>query len=273
MMVLSTTENKILMTRARESLKGQWGLAIGTFFLFFLIVAGVQAIPLIGSLIMLFIYGSMAIGIGGFSLSLSRNQKTKTSEIFDGFQKFGVGLGAYFLTTIFIFLWMILLIIPGFIASLSYSMTFFIIADNDSIGALEAIRKSKEMMKGNKWKLFCLWFRFSGWLILCILSLGIGFLWIMPYMGISFAKFYDDLKNSEFKPNDESKLKKEEEETSGPLPPIEGDAKLESHQKTAITKPVDRDVKSELKKYKEMLNEGLITQEQYNAKSNDLLDI
>jgi len=50
------------------------------------------------------------------------------------------------------------------------------------------------MMYGYKWKYFCLGLRFIGWFLLGILSLGIGFLWIMPYMSISFAKFYDDVK-------------------------------------------------------------------------------
>jgi uncharacterized membrane protein len=91
----------------------------------------------------------------------------------------------------------LLLIVPGIIAALSYSMTYFIIAENDSIGSLEAITKSKEMMRGNKWKLFCLCCRFLGWILLCILTIGIGFLWLYPYMMVSFAKFYDDIKRQE----------------------------------------------------------------------------
>ena len=73
-------------------------------------------------------------------------------------------------------------------------MTFFLIAENESIGPLEAIKKSKEMMRGNKWKYFCLWLRFFGWGLLCILTLGIGILWLAPYIIVSLAQFYDDLK-------------------------------------------------------------------------------
>ena len=90
---------------------------------------------------------------------------------------------------------MLLLIIPGIIAALSYAMTYYIIVDNESIGALEAIRQSKEMMRGNKWKLFCLGLRFFGWSLLCLLTLGIGYLWLIPYMAISFAKFYGDISS------------------------------------------------------------------------------
>jgi uncharacterized membrane protein len=88
---------------------------------------------------------------------------------------------------------MLLLIIPGIMAGLSYSQTFYILSEDPSIGAMDAIRKSKEMMYGNRWKLFCLGLRFIGWLLLCILTLGIGFIWLAPYMAVSMAKFYDDL--------------------------------------------------------------------------------
>lgn len=188
------TENRILMTQARESLKGKWGLAVGTFLVYMLIMIAIQLIPIAGIIISILISGPMAIGLAIFALSISRKQDAKLSQIFDGFQKFSVGLGAYILLIIFVILWMLLLIVPGIIAALSYSQTFYIIAENDSIGSLEAITKSKEMMRGKKWKLFCLGFRFLGWALLSVLSLGIGLLWLMPYMTVSFAKFYDDIK-------------------------------------------------------------------------------
>ena len=76
-------------------------------------------------------------------------------------------------------------------------MTYFIIAEDTSISAFEAIKNSKKMMKGNKWKLVCLGFRFIGWFLLAILTFGVGFIWVGHYMYVSYAKFYDDLKNAE----------------------------------------------------------------------------
>ena len=74
-------------------------------------------------------------------------------------------------------------------------MAFFIIADDADCGPLEAISRSKEMMKGNKWKLFCLHWRFFGWALLAaFFTFGIGYLWLVPYMQTSFAKFYEDVK-------------------------------------------------------------------------------
>jgi uncharacterized membrane protein len=154
-------------------------------------------IPVVGWIISILIGGPMSIGIAIFTLSFSRKQDAQLAQIFEGFQNFRVGLAAYLLIAIFVILWMLLLIVPGIFAALSYSMTYFIIADNNSIGSLDAITKSKEMMRGNKWKLFCLGFRFFGWGLLSILTFGIGFLWLYPYMMVSFAQFYDDIKRQE----------------------------------------------------------------------------
>jgi len=188
------TENVVLMQMARESLKGKWGLAIGTFVVYLLITVTLQVIPVAGPIVSLIISGPFSLGLAIFSLAISRNQEARLEQIFQGFNNFGTALGTYLLMVLFILLWMLLLIIPGIIAALSYSMTFYILADDKSIGAMEAIDKSKQMMYGYKWKLFCLGLRFIGWALLCILTLGIGFLWLFPYIQVSVAKFYDDVK-------------------------------------------------------------------------------
>jgi uncharacterized membrane protein len=189
------TENKELMRQAREALTGKWGLAIGTFVVYILILFAVQVIPVIGPIAGLIIGGPLVLGITIFSLSLSRKQDANLSQLFEGFNRFGIALGAYLLMVLFIILWMLLLIIPGLIAAISYAQTFYILAEDDKISAMEAIDKSKKMMYGYKWKYFCLGLRFLGWLLLCILTLGIGLLWLMPYIQVSAARFYDDIKD------------------------------------------------------------------------------
>ncbi len=199
-MELQTTENRILMERARNALQGKWGLAIGAALLFVLITVVAQEIPKIGGLISFIIGGPLSIGLYIFSLSISRNQTAKIEQLFEGFQIFLNAVITYFLLAVFVILWMLLLIVPGIIAAYSYAMTFLIIADNPTLKPLEAISKSKEMMRGYKWKLFCLHFRFIGWFLLCLLTLGIGFFWFIPYISVSTAKFYDDIKdNTEIK--------------------------------------------------------------------------
>lgn len=188
-------ENKELMLEAREALSGKWGVAVITFFVYSLFIGMLSVVPLFGSVAVFLIAGPMAVGIAIFSLKISRNEEAKFEQIFEGFGNYGRTLGAYLLMVLFIFLWMLLLIIPGIIASISYSQTFYILADDDSVtDSMDALRKSKEMMDGYKWKYFCLGLRFIGWALLCILTLGIGFLWLSPYIEISYAKFYEDLK-------------------------------------------------------------------------------
>jgi len=193
------TENLVLMQMARESLKGKWTQAVGTYLVYIVILGAFsgtsRVLPLTG-IVSLILAGPMFLGITIFSLSLARNQDARIEQIFNGFYNFGTALGAYILMVVFILLWSVLLVIPGIIAALSYSMTFYIIADDPSVGAMEAIDKSKMMMAGYKWKYFCLMLRFLGWALLCILTLGIGFLWLMPYMQVSVAKFYDDVKSN-----------------------------------------------------------------------------
>ena len=58
--------------------------------------------------------------------------------------------------------------------------------------------RSNELMSGSRFKLFCLSLRFIGWGILCICTMGLGFLLLIPYMVISQARFYDDLMGASY---------------------------------------------------------------------------
>jgi uncharacterized membrane protein len=188
------TENYILMQQARDCLNGRWGLSIGVTLLYLLLSMVSSSIPMIGGIASLIIEGPLLVGLSIFFISISRKEKAELSQLFDGFKRFGTSLAAYLLVAIFTFLWSLLLIIPGIIASYSYAMTYFIIVDNPNIGPLEAITKSKTLMRGNRLKLFCLGWRFFGWALLCMLTCGIGFLWLVPYVHTSFARFYEDIK-------------------------------------------------------------------------------
>ena len=190
------TENATLMYMARESLQDRWALAIGVCVLNIVIAIAVQFIPVVGMLISIFITGPFTLGLVIFSLSISRDEEASVEQLFEGFNHLGTAIGAYILTSVIIIIGIFLLIIPGIIAALSVSMTFFIIADDDSIGVLDAIKKSNQMMINYRWKLFCLYFRFFGWAVVCILTFGIGFLWLIPYIQISVSKFYEDIKEN-----------------------------------------------------------------------------
>ena len=92
-------------------------------------------------------------------------------------------------------LWTLLFIVPGIVKGLAYSLTPFIVKDNPQLSPNQAINLSMKMMKGHKFDLFYLYLSFIGWIFLAILTLGIGLLWVIPYMQTSMAAFYLDVKN------------------------------------------------------------------------------
>ena len=92
-------------------------------------------------------------------------------------------------------LWTLLFIVPGIIKGLAYSLTPFIVKDNPQLSPNQAINLSMKMMKGHKFDLFYLYLSFIGWILLAMLTLGIGLLWVIPYMQTSMAAFYLDVKN------------------------------------------------------------------------------
>ena len=116
--------NREIMAQARGSLKGRWGLAIGTVLVYWIICIAAEEIPKAGWLISILISGPMSLGLCIFSLSLSRRKNPKFEQLFGGFKRFGVALAAFLLKTIFIILWSLLLVVPGIIASFRYSMTY-----------------------------------------------------------------------------------------------------------------------------------------------------
>lgn len=192
--MISETSNQLLMAQARESLRGKWGTLIGAFLLYTLIIGVVGAIPYASGLTSIFFDPLLALGFTAMVLAVSRNKKPLLETLFCGFSnRYWTIIGANFLVILFVYLWMLLLIIPGIIAAYSYSLVFYLIIDNPNMKASESLKESKRLMQGNKGKRFYLDCRFIGWGLLCILTFGIGFLWLIPYVAVSQAKFYKDV--------------------------------------------------------------------------------
>jgi len=177
---------------ARESLKGKWGLAVGTFLIYMLIL-GVAGARQFYGIFSLLIGGPLALGSCIFSLSIARNQNAKFDQLFEGFEFYGKALATHLLMILYILLWALLLIIPGIIKAIGYSMVFFIIADDRSISPNDALKKSEMMMNGHKGRLFLLGLWFFLLIFLSVFTLFIGLLWLIPYYYVTLAKFYDDI--------------------------------------------------------------------------------
>lgn len=186
------TPNRELTARARASLSGQWGTAVAATAIYMAISIGCNVVPSAG-LLTLLIAGPLYVGSCFFFLALIRS-RGEVGQLFVGFKQFGPALGTYLLMVLYILLWTLLLIIPGIIMSYAYMMAFFVRADDPAVGVRESLRRSKEMMRGHKWKLFCLYCRFIGWSLLALLTCGVGYLWLIPYVQTAMAHFYEDVR-------------------------------------------------------------------------------
>lgn len=210
------------MRQAADALNNRWGLAICTFLVFTLILGATSVIPERMTLLyatlplvwLIFVYGPMVLGMATFSLAIARNEEPKFCMIFAGFkQNYWKSIGVFLLVLCFVLLGMLLLIIPGFVVAFMLALSFFILRDNPEIGVVEALKKSRKMMNGYKMKYFGLMMIFLGVYLLCALPLAlvmvlnisglfiftllisaVFFLFILPFIQVSVAKFYEDVK-------------------------------------------------------------------------------
>jgi len=136
----------------------------------------------------------LSTGYSWYSLRVSRSLKAAFSNIFDPMNAIFKVIGLIVVTSVFTFLWSLLLFIPGVIAAYSYRQAFYILYDHPEYGILDCIRESKHMMRGYKTDLFILDLSFLGWIILCVLTMGILFIWKMPYFEVTYSGYYNVLR-------------------------------------------------------------------------------
>lgn len=188
-------QNFELRTMARLSLSGQWLSASWVTLVYVLIAGGLSLIPHVGSLLSFLIVPPLVYGYNVVLLELHRENKlVEVTRLFDGFSDFGRIGGTMILMQLYTVLWMLLLMIPGIVKSYSYALTPYILKDRPELKFNAAIEESMRMMNGYKMKLFLLDLSFIGWILLTMLTFGIGLLFLNPYMSVSRIAFYEDLK-------------------------------------------------------------------------------
>ena len=213
-------ESSDLRYQARQTLAGKWGVAVLAGFLAALLgglVSGggagldlnleeeelrhiprvllpyIMMLASIGGIlgIVRFIVGGpVKLGYCRFLLKMHDGEDAQVGDLFSRFDRFGDGFCLELLTSLYIILWSLLFIIPGFIKAYAYAMAPFILEENPNMTPSEAIKASRELMDGHKFELFCLYWSFFGWALLSVLTLGIGSLWLNPYMNAATAAFY-----------------------------------------------------------------------------------
>ena len=160
------------------------------------LLGGAAVALLIGLAIKIFLANPVNVGGCAFFTGNAENAPAPFSLMKTGFQNYGHTFVTLFLRDLYLMLWSLLFLIPGIIKAYSYRMVPYILADNPDMPANEIITRSREMMDGNKWQAFVLDLSFLGWVLLGILTLGLGFvLWTGPYMQSTYAALYLKLRN------------------------------------------------------------------------------
>lgn len=201
-----TVSNSNLRRWGRQALAGNWQMAIlATLFymilftgpvLLFRIMFDVENLERVSDFYTFLVGGPLTLGYIGFIIGIFRRENPSPVSILHGFEHFIKALALMFVTNVLIALWTLLLIIPGLIAAYRYAMVFYILADNPDMGVFEIIGESKRMMTGNKMKYFLLQLSFIGWLVLAMLTFGLGFVVLLPYLVATSVAFYEVAKGS-----------------------------------------------------------------------------
>lgn len=189
---------------AADALGGKWGAcAIATLIVYIIFGAvawlgGDGSSPKAALNLVTILLMPVAYGFAAFFLDLCRGSEPDYGTLFQGFREGSRGyfryLGTQLLLYVYQLLWTLLLIVPGIIKSYSYSMTLFVMRDRPELEYNAAIEESMRLMQGNKMRLFLLDLSMAGWFLLSLLTLGIGFLFLVPYTLTAHAAFYEDLK-------------------------------------------------------------------------------
>lgn len=162
--------------------------------IFGLIVVIVLAAIVIGALIGIFLLNPLAVGCRKYFLNNSY-AAADVGLVGHAFQTdYRNVVKVTFFRDLYIFLWSLLLIVPGIIKSYEYRMVAYLLAENPSMDTKEALETSKNMMYGNKWDAFILDFSFLGWSILASVTLGLlGIFYVDPYIAATDAELYKAL--------------------------------------------------------------------------------
>lgn len=208
---------------ARRNLEGTWGISVGVALVAALLgglIVGTGSninfnfnedtvrnlppifwtvlLPLVSlagllGIVSFILGGTVELGYAKFLLKQYDRKELQFSDLFSQFERFGTGFAQKFLRTLYTCLWALLLVIPGIVKGLSYAMTPFILEEHPEMTASEAIKASMKLMDGHKMDLFILGLTFIGWEILACLTMGIGFLFLNPYMNAAYAAFYRNI--------------------------------------------------------------------------------
>lgn len=152
-------------------------------------VLGIVSIVII--LLSIFVFNPLKVGGKRFYVVNAQENADLGEMLYPFRANYGKTVVTMLVTSIYIFLWSLLLLIPGIIKAYSYRMVPYILQENPDMETGEIIKMSRDMMDGNKWDTFLLDLSFIGWILFGIVTLGLGLIfWTRPYMDQTGAELY-----------------------------------------------------------------------------------
>lgn len=149
----------------------------------------------IGIFLSVFVYRIFEIGKARYFFSC-RYGAVQFGEVFCGFKggHYLNNVKTMFLRDLYVFLWSLLLIVPGIIKGYSYWMVPYILAENPNLSTQRVLEISERTMQGEKWETFVLQLSFIGWYLLGMLACGVGIVFVAPYAEATYAELYGALR-------------------------------------------------------------------------------
>ena len=140
---------------------------------------------------------ALTVAYAYYILSFVRGKRLELKDVIDFMKKHWlIAFLASLLTGLIIIGCSLLLVVPGIIAAIGLSYYEEVCADNPDMKALDIVKKSWEMTKGHKMELFVLGLSFIGWSLVATFTLGILYIWLAPYMTVTFTLFYEQIKKN-----------------------------------------------------------------------------
>ena len=143
----------------------------------------------------------VTVGYAKFMLNFVNDKEYNLNQLWSYFGDWKNLATVWIHETIMIFLYFLLLIVPGIIKTISYSLVPYILLDDPNMSSGDVLDLSSKMMNGHKMDYFKLELSFIGWHLLAVLTLGILEIWIAPYQATAMTKFLSEVKSEYEKAN------------------------------------------------------------------------
>ena len=185
-----------LMRKARTLLEPHWILAIGVCLANAVMVVAPAELDSYGEIVSLLLAGPLQLGLCFFFFFFVKGKETRFELLFEGFKPLLTVLLAYAIITALTVIGLILLIVPGIVVVLGFSMTYYIIAEDPEISFQAALEQSWKLTDGYKMELLELNMRFIPWYLLGLLCLVVGMFVVVPWHSTTLTLYYQYLKEN-----------------------------------------------------------------------------